>query len=116
MSIVAYQSSLDWNWVWSGLFGQGLWIGSGGMGTGLVGEVTKLDDLPKLTMRTVIGIVIAVSGNVLISLALNLQKLAHRRVDEMKNRSVSSPSLSSVVGQRYRDLGKFRGWIEIYIG
>ncbi|KAG6832949.1 hypothetical protein H0H92_004833 [Tricholoma furcatifolium] len=39
------------------------------------------DDLPKLTRATFIGIVIAISGNVLISLALNLQKLAHKRVE-----------------------------------
>ena len=107
MSIGAYQNSSDW--VWSGLFGQGLWIESKGMGTGLVAEETRLDGLPKLTMRTFIGIVIAVSGNVLISLALNLQKLAHRRVEE-RNNSVPSPSSSSVVGQRYRDQGKFCGW------
>ncbi|KAG6837953.1 hypothetical protein H0H93_008347 [Arthromyces matolae] len=39
------------------------------------------DDLPKLTQATFIGILIAVSGNILISLALNLQKLAHKRVE-----------------------------------
>ncbi|KAG6890894.1 hypothetical protein C0995_000851 [Termitomyces sp. Mi166 len=39
------------------------------------------DDLPELTRATFIGILIAVSGNVLISLALNLQKLAHKRVE-----------------------------------
>ncbi|KJA29659.1 hypothetical protein HYPSUDRAFT_31621 [Hypholoma sublateritium FD-334 SS-4] len=42
------------------------------------------DDLPQVTTRTFIGIVVAVSGNVLISLALNLQKLAHKRVKERK--------------------------------
>ncbi len=111
MSIATYQSSSDW--IWSGLFGQALWAGSEGMGTGLVREVTRLDDLPKLKMRTVIGIVVAVSGNVLISLALNLQKLAHRRVEEMTNRPFSSSS--SIVGQRYRDQGKFRvlHWIGV---
>lgn len=39
------------------------------------------DDLPKLTTATFIGIMVAITGNVLISLALNLQKLAHRRVE-----------------------------------
>ncbi|KAG6911689.1 hypothetical protein DXG01_007939 [Tephrocybe rancida] len=39
------------------------------------------DDLPKLTTATFIGIMIAITGNVLISLALNLQKLAHKRVE-----------------------------------
>lgn len=40
-----------------------------------------MDDLPKLTTTTFIGIVVAISGNVLISLALNLQKLAHKRIE-----------------------------------
>ncbi|KAF9535114.1 magnesium transporter NIPA-domain-containing protein [Crepidotus variabilis] len=44
-----------------------------------------LDDLPKLSFRTFIGILMAVSGNVLISLALNLQKLAHKRVETERN-------------------------------
>ena len=35
--------------------------------------------LPELDKRTVIGVSVAIAGNVLISLALNLQKLAHRR-------------------------------------
>lgn len=42
------------------------------------------DDLPQLSTRTFIGIVVAVSGNVLISLALSLQKLAHKRLQESK--------------------------------
>ena len=37
--------------------------------------------LPELDKRTVIGVSVAIAGNVLISLALNLQKLAHRRRD-----------------------------------
>jgi hypothetical protein len=40
-----------------------------------------MDDLPELTTTTFIGIVVAISGNVLISLALNLQKLAHKRIE-----------------------------------
>ncbi|KAF9557247.1 DUF803-domain-containing protein [Agrocybe pediades] len=43
-----------------------------------------MDDLPRLTTRTFVGIVVAISGNVLISLALNLQKLAHKRVEKMR--------------------------------
>ncbi|OCH95958.1 DUF803-domain-containing protein [Obba rivulosa] len=38
--------------------------------------------LPQLTTATAAGIAIAISGNVLISLALNCQKLAHRRLEE----------------------------------
>lgn len=45
---------------------------------------TEMDDFPSLPIETVIGIVVAISGNVLISLALNLQKLAHKRLDAQK--------------------------------
>lgn len=47
----------------------------------LLPALTTLDDLPKLTTATFIGIMVAITGNVLISLALNLQKLAHKRVE-----------------------------------
>ncbi|KAF5370101.1 hypothetical protein D9758_001204 [Tetrapyrgos nigripes] len=40
--------------------------------------------LPELTTATVIGITVAVAGNILISLALNIQKLAHKRLDAEK--------------------------------
>jgi len=43
-----------------------------------------MDDFPCLPIETVVGIVVAISGNVLISLALNLQKLAHKRLDVQK--------------------------------
>ena len=36
---------------------------------------------PELDKRTVIGVSVAIAGNIFISLALNLQKLAHRRRD-----------------------------------
>ncbi|KAJ6629147.1 magnesium transporter NIPA-domain-containing protein [Mycena sp. CBHHK59/15] len=42
--------------------------------------------LPELTTGTVIGITVAITGNVLISLALNLQKLAHKRREAHKRR------------------------------
>jgi magnesium transporter len=45
------------------------------------GRVAGMDNLPTLTTATFIGIVVAISGNVLISLALNLQKLAHKRIE-----------------------------------
>lgn len=44
-------------------------------------QIQQMDDLPKLTTATFIGIMVAITGNVLISLALNLQKLAHKRVE-----------------------------------
>ncbi|KAJ8515997.1 hypothetical protein ONZ45_g6675 [Pleurotus djamor] len=45
-----------------------------------------MDDLPEVSTPTFIGITVAVSGNVLISLALNIQKLAHRRLEADKQR------------------------------
>ncbi|KIY49518.1 DUF803-domain-containing protein, partial [Fistulina hepatica ATCC 64428] len=49
-------------------------------------------DLPEVTTSTGIGIAVAVTGNILISLALNLQKLAHKRLDELGQDSTSIPS------------------------
>ncbi|KAF8665725.1 hypothetical protein AX16_000173 [Volvariella volvacea WC 439] len=43
-----------------------------------------LGNLPVLTRQTLIGISIAITGNVIISLALNLQKLAHKRIEADK--------------------------------
>lgn len=40
--------------------------------------------LPHLTLQTIIGITVAIAGNVLISLALNLQKLAHIRLEKAR--------------------------------
>ncbi|KAM6495715.1 Magnesium transporter NIPA domain containing protein [Amanita muscaria] len=39
------------------------------------------DDAPRLTTATLTGILVAIAGNVLISFALNLQKLAHKRLE-----------------------------------
>lgn len=44
-----------------------------------VGE-SAIPGLPNLSRATVAGISVAISGNILISLALNCQKLAHRRL------------------------------------
>lgn len=41
-----------------------------------------MDGLPTMTTQTFIGILVAITGNVLISLALNLQKVAHKRVEK----------------------------------
>ncbi|KAL0949639.1 hypothetical protein HGRIS_009683 [Hohenbuehelia grisea] len=59
----------------------------------------SLDDLPKVSTSTFIGITVAIAGNVLISLALNIQKLAHQRVEAAKlakgrNRPSASPPSS----------------------
>ncbi|KAF9057731.1 magnesium transporter NIPA-domain-containing protein [Panaeolus papilionaceus] len=62
-----------------------------------------IDDLPKLTTRTLVGIVVAVTGNVLISLALNLQKLAHKRVEDRRNR-LSTPKQRTHVSRIVSDI------------
>ncbi len=51
--------------------------------------IPQAPDLPKLTLGTTVGIVMAVTGNVLISLALNLQKLAHKQMEERKSASIN---------------------------
>ncbi|KAJ7086735.1 magnesium transporter NIPA-domain-containing protein [Mycena epipterygia] len=50
------------------------------------GNIDLGNKLPELTTGTVIGITVAITGNVLISLALNLQKLAHKRGETEKLR------------------------------
>jgi len=42
----------------------------------------EIPSLPQISRGTFAGIVVAISGNVVISLALNCQKLAHRRLEE----------------------------------
>ncbi|KAF9498534.1 DUF803-domain-containing protein [Pleurotus eryngii] len=68
-----------------------------------------MDDLPKVSTATFIGITVAIAGNVLISLALNLQKLAHRRLEDDKagrseelsvRRDTDSNSESAVNGSK----------------
>ncbi|KAG2013409.1 DUF803 domain membrane protein [Coprinopsis cinerea AmutBmut pab1-1] len=45
----------------------------------------QLGDLPRVSTKTFIGILVAISGNVLISFALNLQKLVHKRIEQKNN-------------------------------
>lgn len=45
---------------------------------------------PRLTTREVIGITVSIAGNVLISFSLNLQKLAHRRLELSEDRQKAS--------------------------
>jgi hypothetical protein len=56
------------------------------------------DPLPDSKTASFIGITVAISGNVLISLALNCQKLAHRRLDEQRQQQLfyGSSSHSSI--------------------
>ncbi|KAG6855017.1 hypothetical protein C0991_005946 [Blastosporella zonata] len=59
-------------------------------------SIPPTNDLPKLTRATFIGILIAITGNILISLSLNLQKLAHKRV-EAKVRARSETEIGNAV-------------------
>ena len=48
-------------------------------------------DLPKISSATAAGIGVAIAGNVLISLALNCQKLAHRRLEREREAAAQAP-------------------------
>lgn len=61
-------------------------------------------DLPHLTLQTGIGISVAIAGNVLISLALNLQKLAHLRLSRERRQARMERELHSVDRLRSRSL------------
>lgn len=54
-------------------------------------QLERMDNPLTVTTATFIGIVVAITGNVLISLALNLQKLAHKRI-EAKTLARQKPS------------------------
>ncbi|KAF5393723.1 hypothetical protein D9757_000171 [Collybiopsis confluens] len=63
---------------------------------------------PELSTGTIIGISVAIAGNVLISISLNLQKLAHKRMNgerspgsfsDTVHGSTKTPSLNSEGGQ-----------------
>lgn len=56
----------------------------------VVDAALALDAFPHFTTRTLVGIAVAISGNILISLALNLQKLAHKRVEREKAKENSN--------------------------
>lgn len=50
-------------------------------------------DLPRISTSTAAGIGVAIAGNVLISLALNCQKLAHRRLERERETLANAPRL-----------------------
>ncbi|KAF9815533.1 hypothetical protein IEO21_04533 [Rhodonia placenta] len=58
----------------------------------------ELPKLPHISQATFVGILVAISGNVVISLALNCQKLAHKRLErereqeqELQSQSPTTP-------------------------
>jgi hypothetical protein len=60
---------------------------------------------PRVNTRTIIGISVAIAGNVLISFALNVQKLAHKRVElanlqRSRERELQVPTNSQAYARR----------------
>ena len=47
-------------------------------------------DLPRISTSTAAGIGVAIAGNILISLALNCQKLAHRRLEHEREHAANA--------------------------
>ncbi|KAJ2916521.1 hypothetical protein MD484_g3937, partial [Candolleomyces efflorescens] len=58
-------------------------------------EAYPWQDFPRMSTQTLLGIVVAISGNTLISFALNLQKLAHKRMQQRKRMANKVPKHSS---------------------
>lgn len=67
-----------------------------------------MDGLPTMTTQTFIGILVAITGNVLISLALNLQKVAHKHVETLKKASNHGKQRSYSENNGYQDLSESR--------
>ncbi|EMD40451.1 hypothetical protein CERSUDRAFT_111052 [Gelatoporia subvermispora B] len=69
--------------------------------------------LPQITTATAAGIAIAISGNVLISLALNCQKLAHRRLEEAYEREDHDQAAENgAAGGAHKSAGRSRDAFE----
>lgn len=63
----------------------------------------------EVTNASIIGIVVAISGNVVISLALNCQKLAHRRLErEREEKRMQRGAGTSIGAARRTQLGERR--------
>ncbi|KAJ2924971.1 hypothetical protein H1R20_g12144, partial [Candolleomyces eurysporus] len=58
-------------------------------------QARPLQDFPQMSTQTFLGIVVAISGNTLISFALNLQKLAHKRMQQRRRMATGVPKHSS---------------------
>lgn len=77
--------------------------------SGSAGDVPEIQ-LPEIDKRTIIGVSVAIAGNILISLALNLQKLSHRRRDlntespKTQHGGVDITRLSNPPMERLREL------------
>lgn len=67
-----------------------------------------MDGLPTMTTQTFIGILVAITGNVLISLALNLQKVAHKRVESLRKALDNGKRRRHSENNRYNDLSEGR--------
>lgn len=67
-----------------------------------------MDGLPTMTTQTFIGILVAITGNVLISLALNLQKVAHKRVETLRKVLDNGQRRRHSENDGYNDLSESR--------
>jgi hypothetical protein len=65
-----------------------------------------MDGLPTMTTQTFVGILVAITGNVLISLALNLQKVAHKRVESVRKVSDNGKRRRHSENNGYSDLSE----------
>jgi len=62
--------------------------------------------LPELTRGTIAGILVAISGNILISLALNCQKLAHKRLEKERESRTGTPRSDEIEEEGGDDGGR----------
>ncbi|KAH9938496.1 magnesium transporter NIPA-domain-containing protein [Fomitopsis serialis] len=60
----------------------------------------EIPSLPQISRGTFAGIVVAISGNVVISLALNCQKLAHKRLEEERTTKGDELQSRTASGER----------------
>ena len=67
-----------------------------------------MDGLPTMTTQTFIGILVAITGNILISLALNLQKVAHKRVETVRKALDNGQRRRQLENDGYNDLSGSR--------
>lgn len=65
-----------------------------------------MDGLPTMTTQTFIGILVAITGNILISLALNLQKVAHKRVESLRKALDNGKRRRHLENNGYNDLSE----------
>lgn len=71
----------------------------------LISDHGELPNFPRFTRATIAGISVAICGNILISLALNCQKLAHKRLEKYPPAFTQNPP-SSHTSRSSRENGR----------